>query len=298
MNQRNSFSLIDDPHRLPAHLRGAAVAIGNFDGFHRGHQTVLTALKTWARRHGTPALVLSFEPHPRDFFRRQEPLLRITDGSAKATLAKALGLDGLVILRFDQALSRIEPREFVERFLVDALDCSAIFVGNNFRFGRDRKGDIDLLQQTGQSLGFDCNALSLAADCRDIVSSTRVRAALAAGDIEDANTMLGFRWFFEARTHDTRPDQRRAAFHSDRLAGIADGDYLARGIVGPWPVEGIARIDGRTPGQFDMFFAADMPPASSEPVRLSLLANSQSTTADVGTGALALSELDRAIGII
>src|SRR5690606_37545195 len=106
------FVRLDALDAVTAHLRGAYVAIGNFDGFHRGHQTVLETLKARAAEAGVPAMVLTFEPHPRDVFAPAPFMFRLTDGDAKARLAEAFGLDAITILNFDRAFSQIEAEDF------------------------------------------------------------------------------------------------------------------------------------------------------------------------------------------
>ena len=127
--RQRAFHYCEDTAAIPALLRGAVVAIGNFDGFHRGHQRVMRTLLGMAKQRNRPAIVLTFEPHPRDFFALGEPLFRLTDRTSKRMLAKAMGLDGLVVLDFDQALSEIEPEDFVRRILVENLACSSVVVG-------------------------------------------------------------------------------------------------------------------------------------------------------------------------
>ncbi|WDR06613.1 hypothetical protein PSQ90_03885 [Devosia rhodophyticola] len=134
------FIRLSNLDAVPDAMRGAMVAIGNFDGFHRGHQHVMETLKTRAAEQGVPAIVLTFEPHPRDVFAPEPFMFRLTDGDAKARLAKALGLDGIVVMTFDRDFSQIEAEDFVSRFLVKALAVSGVIVGSDFHFGRGRRG--------------------------------------------------------------------------------------------------------------------------------------------------------------
>src|SRR5690606_12094757 len=113
----SGFIRLDALDAVPASLRGAYVAIGNFDGFHRGHQTVLNTLKARAAAAGVPAMVLTFEPHPRDVFAPAPFMFRLTDADAKARLAEAFGLEAITILNFDREFSQIEAEDFVSRFL-------------------------------------------------------------------------------------------------------------------------------------------------------------------------------------
>ncbi|MBI4046249.1 MAG: glycosyltransferase, partial [Devosia nanyangense] len=149
---------------VPAQLKGAQVAIGNFDGFHRGHQHVFAALKERARQRGVPAVVLTFEPHPRDVFAPEPFMFRLTEGNAKARLAEALGLDGIVIMPFTRDLSQVEAEDFVSRYLVDALAVSGVIVGADFHFGRGRRGTPDFLRSAGAQYGFEVEPLALIDD--------------------------------------------------------------------------------------------------------------------------------------
>ncbi|WDR02458.1 riboflavin kinase [Devosia algicola] len=191
------FIHLSDLDDVPDALRGAVVAIGNFDGFHRGHQHVMETLKTRAAERGVPAIVLTFEPHPRDVFAPEPFMFRLTDGDAKARLAEALGLDGIVIMKFDRDFSQIEAEDFVSRFLVNALAVSGVIVGSDFHFGRGRRGTPDFLKASGIAKGFAVETLELIGEGVDIISSSLIRSALGEGDIARANHLLGYRWFID-----------------------------------------------------------------------------------------------------
>src|ERR1700728_507273 len=126
-------------------LRGAVVAIGNFDGVHRGHRAVIGAALQKARALGRPAAVLTFEPHPRSFFNPGEPLFRLTDEGAKLRLLASTGLDGAIVLTFDVALARLTADEFVKRILVERFAVGGAVIGFNFHFGKNRAGSPDFL---------------------------------------------------------------------------------------------------------------------------------------------------------
>jgi riboflavin kinase/FMN adenylyltransferase len=188
-----SFDLDSD---LPSALLGAHVAIGNFDGVHRGHQAVLDATLDRARESGRPALAVSFEPHPRTHFVPAHPVFRLSPRPVKARLVGALGLDGLVIARFDAAFAGLTAEEFVERVLVDRLKVAGVTVGWDFHFGRDRVGDPAFLDASGRRRGFSVDVVEpFVAEDGENVSSSRIRAALAAGDLAEASGLLGYRWF-------------------------------------------------------------------------------------------------------
>jgi riboflavin kinase/FMN adenylyltransferase len=189
----------------PPAARGAcALTIGNFDGVHRGHQAMLALLTSEARHRGLPSCVLTFEPHPRDFFarRHQQPDLapaRIgTLRDCAGELARC-GVDRLVILRFDAALAALPPEAFAERILAQGLGARAVLVGDDFRFGARRAGDYAMLDALGARLGFDV-ARMMSYEVHGLrVSSSAVRTALAAGDLAQAAVLLGRPWSLSGR---------------------------------------------------------------------------------------------------
>lgn len=140
-------------------LRGAVVAMGNFDGVHRGHQAVIAAAEDRARGLGKPAAVLTFEPHPRVFFHPQEPLFRLTDESAKLRLLASTGLDGAIVLTFDAALASLTADEFVTDVLVGRFGIGGVVIGFNFHFGKNRAGSPAFLVAQGRE--FDSRSMWL-----------------------------------------------------------------------------------------------------------------------------------------
>jgi len=181
---------------LPTEYRRSALAIGNFDGMHRGHQALLDAARSEAKVHGTPSLLLTFEPHPRSVFRPDTPLFRLTPIEAKARIAAAFGLDGIVVASFDQEFSKTSAADFVDRVLVKQLGISAAIIGHDFHFGHDRQGSPAFLAHEGLRRGFTMSVLGAVLDDHGVAfSSSRVRQALEGGAIETANAELGYRWF-------------------------------------------------------------------------------------------------------
>ncbi|TBW32880.1 bifunctional riboflavin kinase/FAD synthetase [Siculibacillus lacustris] len=190
------FVSLDLDDVLPATLAGAHVAIGNFDGMHRGHQAVVEATLDRARAHGRPALAFTFEPHPRSHFAPEHPVFRLSPPDVKARLMAALGLDGLVVARFDAAFAGLSAQAFVEDVLLGKLQVGGVTVGWDFHFGRGRVGDPAFLDAAGRRHGFSVDVVEpFVCEDGDNVSSSRVRAALAAGDLAEAAGLLGYRWF-------------------------------------------------------------------------------------------------------
>jgi riboflavin kinase/FMN adenylyltransferase len=230
---------------VPEALRGAMVAIGNFDGCHRGHQHVFTALRAQAAAAGVPALVLTFEPHPRDVFAPTPFMFRLTGGDEKARIAEALGLDGIVVMPFNKAFSEVSAEDFVSRFLVGALNVRGVSVGSDFHFGHRRRGTPSFLQAAGAEQGFDVEILDLLDEGDDHISSSRIRSALAAGDIEAANQLLGYSWFFSGTVVKGDQRGRELGFPTANTAsptgfGLAQGVYAVRVRLGDRLFDGVA----------------------------------------------------------
>ncbi len=185
------MELIRGRHNLRARHRGCAVTIGNFDGVHLGHRAVIEQVAARGRALGVPACVITFEAHPREYFNRDAAPPRLSRVRDKADAIAALGVERLLVLRFDRNLAEQEPETFVDRILVDGLGVQHVAVGDDFRFGRRRRGDIDLLHTLAPARGFDVEAAATHMVGGERVSSTRVRAALAAGDMATAAELLG-----------------------------------------------------------------------------------------------------------
>lgn len=241
----SGFIRLADLYAVPSRLRGAYVAIGNFDGFHRGHQKVIDTLKTRAAEAGVPAIVLTFEPHPRDVFAPAPFMFRLTDGDAKARLAAAFGIDAIAVLNFDRAFSQIEAEDFVSRFLIDALGVTGVIVGSDFHFGRQRRGTPSFLKAAGDEQGFAVEVLDLMDEGDEVISSSRIRAALSEGAVTAANRLLGYHWFFDGCV--IKGDQRgrelgypTANTMTHANFQLAQGVYAVRARLGERLFDGVA----------------------------------------------------------
>jgi len=181
----------------PAHVRGAVAAIGNFDGMHRGHQTLLAEAEAEARRLGVPWGVITFEPHPRSYFKPDEPVFRLTPGPLKARLAAALGASFTAVLPFGRDMAELSPEAFVARELVERLGVAHVVTGYDFHFGKGRKGSPATLTELGQRLGFGVSIVAQVTDdggAQAPFSSSSIREALRHGHVEAAARELGYRW--------------------------------------------------------------------------------------------------------
>ncbi len=173
---------------------GTAAAIGNFDGVHRGHVQVIMAAVEAAKTSGLLSAVVTFDPHPREFFRQDDAPFHLADRPEKDRLIAALGVDRIIHVRFDDALRRTDAATFVTSVL-PSLGIKSLFAGSDFAFGRGRGGDIDTINSIGANIGISANAVSLLTDPNSsVVSSSRIRAALQDGEPERATEMLGHDW--------------------------------------------------------------------------------------------------------
>ena len=209
---------------LPADTRGAAVAIGNFDGVHPGHQTVIHEAGLIAGDLGRPWAVLTFEPHPRAFFSPGSEPFRLTPFRAKARRIAELGADLPIVQRFDKAFSSLPAEDFVNTVLVDGLGAGHVVSGYDFVFGHKRGGNCELLLAMGAKKGFGFTAVNAQADpSGEAYSSTRVRERLGDGDAKGAAAVLGRDFEIEGRVARGEARGKSIGFPT---ANIPLGDYL------------------------------------------------------------------------
>jgi riboflavin kinase/FMN adenylyltransferase len=210
--------------RVAAADRGAVVALGNFDGVHLGHQRVISAAGTLARRLGAAHAVLTFEPHPRSVFRPQDPPFRLTPFRMKSRRIETLGVDLLFTLHFDLEFSRRSAEAFIDSVLVEGLGVRYVVVGYDFVFGHQRRGNPSLLAERGAALGFGVEVVApVAAGSGAVYSATRIREHLVAGRPREAAALLGRFWEIDGRVE--RGD-RRGRTIGFPTANIFLQDYL------------------------------------------------------------------------
>jgi len=219
---------------LPPDARGAVVAIGNFDGVHLGHQAVLGAAVAKAHALDVPAAVLTFEPHPRMLFKPGSEPFRLTPLRPKSHAIEGLGVDVLIVLAFDRALSVKSAEAFVDEVLMIGMAASHVVVGTDFVFGHDRLGTADRLAEMGERAGFGVTAVApVAGPDGTVYSSTAIREALKAGEPRRAAVLLGRFWEIEGRVEHGDARGRQLGFPT---ANIGLGDYL-RPAFGVYAVE-------------------------------------------------------------
>jgi riboflavin kinase/FMN adenylyltransferase len=212
---------------------------------------VIAAALARAKTLGRPAAALTFEPHPRAFFQPDAPLFRLTDERAKLRLLAATGLDGAIVLRFDAALARLSAEAFVTRILVQQLAVAGVAIGFDFHFGLNRAGSPDYLAAQGARLGFAVDIVPRFEDAGRPVRSGPIRAALAAGNIDEAHELLGYPWFVSAEV--VHGDKRgrelgypTANLRLDPSCGVRHGIYAVRVGLGDRRLDGVASF-GRRP---------------------------------------------------
>jgi riboflavin kinase/FMN adenylyltransferase len=179
---------------VPVAARGAVLAIGNFDGVHRGHQALLRAASAIGRELGVPAGALIFEPHPRAFFHPEEPHFHLTSLAQKLAIFERNGLDLAVVLPFDAELAALSADDFVDRVIVEGLGARHVVIGHDFFFGRKRGGTPETMQAAAGTAGFGLTIIPPVAEDGEVFSSSAIRLRLAQGDVKGAARLLGRAW--------------------------------------------------------------------------------------------------------
>jgi riboflavin kinase/FMN adenylyltransferase len=233
---------------IPEGFKGGVVAIGSFDGVHRGHQALMAEAKRLAGERNAIFGVLAFEPHPQEFFRPNAECFRLTPFRTKTRLIAGQGADAMFALTFDAALAAKSPQEFILEVLVDGLGAGAVVVGSDFRFGKGRAGDTAVLAYMGEMEGLGVTIFPPVEDERHgKISSSRIRTALKEGRPEEAAQLLGHFWTIESRIEHGDGRGRTigvptANMHVEGYLVPAFGVYAVRATV----------MDGDTPsGRYD-----------------------------------------------
>src|SRR5438270_7145622 len=240
------FSVIRDTTPDSVILRGAVVAMGNFDGVHLGHRAVIAAALEMGRAHGRPALALTFEPHPRRFFSPNTPQFRLTDEAGKLRLLAGTGLAGAVVMTFDKARAGTTAQDFIHHDLIERLGISGIAVGYDFHFGKGRVGSPSLLASEAPRLGIEVDVQPHVDIEERPVSSSAIRMALTEGQIADVTLMLDGPWFVTGEVIHGQKRGRDLGYPTaniklDKNCGLKHGIYAVR----------VARGEGKDQRRFD-----------------------------------------------
>ena len=212
---------------LPLRQGGGVVAIGNFDGVHNGHQALIRALLDVARADNKPALVLTFSPHPRRHFKPDQPPFQLSDPVLRRDYLRQQGLDAVIELTFEGILARTPAPDFVRRILVEAMQVSHIFVGEDFNFGAGRTGNVELLQQLGPQHGFTVTPVTLHSEFLggQRISSQRIRETIKLGHMVTAQELLGRPW--QTRSEVIHGDKR------GRTLGFPTANMMLHDFIHP-----------------------------------------------------------------
>ncbi|MGQ0558128.1 MAG: bifunctional riboflavin kinase/FAD synthetase [Sphingosinicella sp.] len=229
---------LDGGSAVPDALRGGIVALGNFDGFHLGHQAVVGLAVSRARIEDKPALVATFDPHPMRFFRPESEPFELTTLEQRERLVKAAGADGLLVFRFDDDFAARSPDEFVSEWLGRRIDASGLVTGEDFTFGKNRGGDVDQLKLLGHARRMSVQTASPLLEGDRVVSSTWIREALRDGDCETATRLLTRPFAIQGKVQKGDKRGRNLGFPT---ANIALGDYVR-------PRYGVYAVRGRLKG--------------------------------------------------
>jgi len=231
-------------------LQGAVVAIGNFDGVHRGHRTVIDAARVRAMTLKRKAAALTFTPHPRKFLRPQDPLFQLSDERNRLRLLAGVGLDGAIVMTFDAALASTSAEEFIEKILVGRFGIGGAAIGFDFHFGKNRAGSPEFLRAQGERLGFAVDIVPPLEDEGRPVSSGNVRKALAEGKVVEATELLGAPWFISGEVIHGDKRGRELGFPTanirlDPSCGLKHGIYAVRAGIGGMRHDGVASFGVR-----------------------------------------------------
>ena len=233
---------------VTAGCKGAVVAIGNFDGVHRGHQALIARARAHADALGVSMGVLALEPHPQEFFRPSPESFRLTPFRTKARLIAELGADVMYALSFDAEMAKKQAHEFVAEVLVNGLGVSAIVVGEDFQFGKGRTGNVASLTEMGKQHGFEVKVFEpVTAEGHEKISSTRIREALKQGRPEEAAELLGHWWSVESRVEHGDARGRTIGFPT---ANMRIDDFL-RPAYGVYAVRATVIEDDKPVGRYD-----------------------------------------------
>lgn len=224
-------------NRIEGDLRGAIIALGNFDGFHKGHQVVAQTAIDWARAEQRPVIIATFDPHPVRHFQPDAAPFRLTTLDQREHLFAQAGADAMLVFEFGAELAGTSAEDFVEELLVNRFGAAGIVTGEDFTFGKGRAGNVALMTELGAPLGLAAKAVGPVSDSVETISSSRIRAALQAGDCETATQLLTRPFAISGPVIHGDKNGRKLGYPT---ANIDIGQYLR-------PRYGIYAVKGRLP---------------------------------------------------
>jgi len=233
---------------IPDALRGGVAALGNFDGFHQGHQAVAGEAIRQAKAAGKPAIIATFDPHPVRYFAPDAPPFRLTTLDQRQRLFAAAGADAMLVFEFDAELAGTSAEDFIDRLLIERLGLAGVVTGEDFTFGKGRGGNIDVLRERGGAHGLSSRAVGPVTDDGGVISSSRIRDALRIGDLTTANRLLTRPFAVEAAVQHGDKNGRLLGFPT---ANMDLGKYLR-------PRYGVYAVRGRLPDGRELDGAANV----------------------------------------
>ena len=251
LSQNKPILVCRDAAALPKELMRPVVVIGNFDGLHRGHRTVIEAGRHLAHKLGRPLAVLTFDPHPRSYFRPDAPVFRHTPDPLKAAILGHWDVDGLIVLPFDAKMAATSAGNFVDHILFGSIDAAGVAIGHDFHFGKGREGSPHFIAEHAKAKDRAAIIVPPLTAFDEPVSSTAIRAALVEGDLPHANHLLGYRYLFQAEVRHGEKIGRTLGFPTANLRlppenGLMEGIYAVRVEVDGTVHDGVASF-GRRP---------------------------------------------------
>lgn len=237
---------LDHRETVPDALRGAIIALGNFDGFHKGHQAVAGEAISWAHAEGRPSIIATFDPHPVRFFKPDVPPFRLTTLEQRQELYLAAGATAMLVFHFDSELAGTSAEDFITEILIDRFGAHGVVTGGDFTFGQGAKGNVELLRSFGGANGLQSRVVDVVEDDSETVSSSRIREALRDGDPQLAAKLL------------TRPFAIRGIVEHGDKRGRELGYPTANLVIDNYlrPKFGIYAVTGRILSTGDMLEGA------------------------------------------
>lgn len=193
--------ILRHPHHCPPAMKHSVIALGNFDGVHKGHQQVINTARRIAAEEALPSAVMTFEPHPVSVFKAEASAMRITPFRMKALQIQALLVDSLCVLQFSEQFSQLTAEQFVWQILVDAMKIRHIVVGEDFNFGRNRSGNAVFLKQMAAEYGFGVSCVKQVIEAGQVCSSSNIRQCIRQGKMEEAAQLLGHHYTLTGKVH-------------------------------------------------------------------------------------------------
>lgn len=239
------IKIIRSIKKVPMDAKDAVVTIGNFDGMHLGHLALIEKVVKKAKSLGRKSIVITFYPHPGDFFAKKKNVVKLTQFHEKVALLENWGVDYVVFIKFNQRIASMPAPQFVEKVLHEALSVKHIILGEDFQFGYQRKGNIALLKGLSEQYGFTIDAITLSDLNGERISSTRIRKALEEGDLVLAKKMLGRPYTFTGRIQYGDALGRKLGFPTTNFGWrgprAISGIYLVKVYgIDPLPIVGVA----------------------------------------------------------